>query len=249
MKSEGKTKNMNDEKENITQINRKIKQYAVALGSIVLIFAVIMVASNSIKKDIENETTTSINNDEVEAKVTNEPDTRKNETIIVPATEITTSYKADNIVNEESYSEKAVSAAPTSYILPLSTDIGLDYSQGIPVYNEVMGDWRTHDGVDFNGEYGDSVKSIADGIVKNVEKDALLGNVITVDYGGNVVASYAGVEPEDEIIKGVIVKQGQKLGTVSEIPCEVNAVFPHIHLEIRVNGELCDPMEVMGYYE
>lgn len=240
---------MNEEKENITEINRKIKQYAIALGSIALIFAVVAVAATSVKNDIKSEITTQINNNEVEVKVDDEPDTRKNETIIVPATEITTSYKSDDVVNEVTDSEKAVSAAPTSYTLPLGTDIGLDFSQGAPVYNEVMNDWRTHDGIDFNGEYGDNVKSIADGVIKNIENNALLGTVITVDHGGDVVASYYGVEPDESIIKGVIVKQGQKLGTVSEIPCEADAQFPHIHLEIRVDGELSDPMEVMGYYE
>ena len=240
---------MNDEKENITEINRKIKKYAIALGSAALIFAVVVVAATT-KDELSSENTTNgtTAQQEVEAKVTNQPDTRNNETIIVPATEITSSPVAANAADEMKESEKTASA-PVSYILPLGTDIGTDYSRGVPVYNEVMADWRTHDGVDFNGEYGDSVKSIADGVIKNVETDALFGSVITVDCGGGVVVSYCGTEPAEDIIKGVIVTQGQKLGTIAEIPCETDAQFPHLHLEIRVDGELCDPLEVMGYYE
>lgn len=241
--------NMNDDKENITAINSKIKKYAIALGSSALILAVVALASTSVNDLDAKESTTSAVTDEqeVEAKVTNEPDTREYETIVVPATEVTT---VPVVVSTEAVSETVkTSIAPVSYILPLGTDTGSDYSCGVPVYNDVMGDWRTHDGVDFNGDYGDGVKSIADGIVKNIESDALYGTIITVDHGGGVVASYCGTDPADDIIKGVIVSQGQKLGTVSEIPCEADAEFPHVHLEIRVDGQLCDPLEVMGYYE
>lgn len=240
---------MNDDKENITEINGKIKKYAIALCSSALILAVVALAATSVKDvSVEEPTTSAVtDNQEVEVKVTNEPDTRERETIIVPATEITTSPV---VASTEADSETVKSSvAPASYILPLGTDIGSDYSCGVPVYSDVMGDWRTHDGVDFNGDYGDGVKAIADGIVKNIESDALYGTIITVDHGGGIVASYCGAEPADDIIKGVIVSQGQKLGTVGEIPCESDAEFPHVHLEIRVDEQLCDPLEVMGYYE
>ena len=38
------------------------------------------------------------------------------------------------------------------------------------------------------------------------------------------------------------------IGTLGNIPCE-NKDGTHIHLEIRVNGELADPLEVMGLAE
>lgn len=236
---------MND-KENIVKVNKRIKKYAVSLGSVMLIFAVMAVVSVTNDSVVTQETTTSSSEKEVEVKIDNEPDTRTSETIIVPATVITTQAV---IVTEESTQDEQVNAAPDSYILPMGTDIGSDYSCGVPVYNSVMSDWRTHDGVDFNGDYGDGVKSIADGIVKGVTTDELMGSVITVDHGGGVVADYCGVVPADGIIKGVIVSQGQKLGEIGEIPCEADAEFPHLHLEIIVDGEYADPLEIMGYYE
>lgn len=240
---------MND-RENINDINRKIKKYAVAFCSVALILAVVAVAATTTDSVQKNETTTAVTTaeQEVEAKITDEPDTRNNETIVVPATEITTSSVVANAVQEMEESEKEASA-PTSYMLPLGTDIGTDYSCGVPVYNSVMSDWRTHDGVDFNGEYEDGVKAIADGVIKSVENDALMGGIIVVDHGGGVEAVYCGVDAQTDIIKGVIVSQGQKLGVIGDIPCEADAEFPHLHLEIRVDGELVDPLEVMGYYE
>lgn len=235
---------MNDEK-NI-EMQAKIKKYSIAVCSVVLIFAIVAVAavtSNDLAKEIE--TTTIAANEGVEAQLDNVPDTRDSETLIVPATEVTTVKQTVTTTVEETQED----TAPVSYILPLGTDIGNDYSMGVPVYNSVMGDWRTHDGVDFNGNYGDGVKAIADGTIKSIEADAVMGSTITVDHGGGVVATYCGVEVEDGLQRGLSVEQGDKLGTVTDIPGESDAEYPHLHLEIRVDGEICDPLEVMGYYE
>lgn len=240
---------MNDSNEKITEINGKIKKYAIAVSAFALIIAVMAVASKSVRQINTKEQTTVpfTQEQEVEAKVTNEPDTRSSETIIVPATEITTLPASEEVMFETE--ESTTAEAPASYILPMGTDIGSDYSCGIPVYNSVMGDWRTHDGVDFNGEYGDGVKSMADGVVRNVAEDPFYGSIITVDHGGGIVATYGGVEPCGDVVKGGNVTQGQKLGEICEIPCEADAQFPHLHLEIRKEGALCDPLEIMGFYE
>lgn len=232
---------MNNEKENAQQ---KIKKYSVAISSIILIIAIMAVAavtSNDLAEDI---TTTAPADKNVEAELNNVPDTRNNATLIVPATEITTQTSTETVTETTTEAD----TAPASYILPLGTDIGNDYSMGVPVYNSVMGDWRTHDGVDFNGNYGDSVKAVADGTVTSVDNDAVMGDVITINHGGGVEASYYGVTVSDSIVKGMKVTQGDKIGTIGTIPGEADADYPHIHLEIKVNGEVCDPLEVMGYY-
>lgn len=236
---------MNDDKDNISELTAKTKKYAVGIGACAFIFAVLALVVNNVKTEPETiivTTTTQVA--EVEAEVTNVPDTRKTETIIVPATEITTSQVFEPI--SESSTQRS---APVSYSLPLGTDIGKDYSRGVPVYSSVMGDWRTHDGVDFNGAYGDGVKAVADGIVREIKEDPLMGGTVVVDHGGGVVATYCGVVVDSELKRGFIVSESEKIGEIGFIPAESDSEFPHIHLEIRVDGELCDPLEVMGYYE
>ena len=241
---------MNDSNEKDMQINDTVRKIAFGLSAVVLVAAVTVLSlrsGNDAGKKEEFTTAPVTENMEVENKISNEPDTRVSETIIVPATEVTTQRIADD--TQATTAEKTTASAPASYVLPFGTDVGLDYSNGMPVYNDIMNDWRSHDGVDFNGECGDGVKAIADGIVREVATDALYASVIKVDHGGGVVASYCGVVPEEDIMPGVIVSRSQKIGEICEIPCESNAVFDHLHLEIRVDGELADPLEVMGYYE
>ena len=232
---QGRYDNMND---NI-EMNPKIKKYTIAIGlcSIVAALIALAVTGTDIKTQ-QTEQTTAAETQVVEAKVTGVADNRIYETIIVPATELTTTEKTTE--------EPTTRSAPVSYHLPLGTDMGNDYSMGIPVYNSIMDDWRTHNGVDFNGEYGDDVKAIADGIIRDVYDDEIMGATVVVDHGGGVVATYCGVIADEEIRRGIIVEKCDVLGKLSTIPVEADADFPHLHLEITVNGIPCDPLEVMG---
>ncbi len=230
---------MNEDKENIFEVSAKMKKYVFALGACMVIFAVLAVAVSDRGKTETQQTTLSIpttKSQQVEIQVQDEPDTREKITIFVPATQVTT----------EVTTEETTKGAPKSYSLPMGTDISNDYSRGVPVYNDVLNDWRTHNGIDFPGAYGDSVRCIADGIVTEIREDAVMGNVIVVDHGGGVEATYCGVIASDDIAENIFVAENAKLGSLGYIPSESTAEYPHLHLEIRVNGTITDPLEVMG---
>lgn len=241
---------MNGENERTEQINSKIKKYSIAFGSCALIFAIFALAVNSNDIVRNDEPPIVTENRNVDAEVTNIPDERQGATMIVPATEVTT--LGDNFFEVSETTEPvtaAVASAPSSFMLPLSTDVGKDYSMGVPVYNAVMADWRTHDGVDFNGALGDGVKATASGTVKDIRTDAIMGDTVVIDHGGNITASYCGVTAVDSLKKGMRVEKGDKIGELSGVPSEADAAFPHLHLEMRVDGEIADPLDVMGIYE
>ncbi len=221
----------------------KMKKYSIITSCAVVVIAITaLFITNTAKEPDTAETTTIGVTLGAEANVTNIPDNRIYETIIVPATELKTK-------KEETTTEITTEAAPASYALPLGTDMGNDYSRGIPVYNDVMADWRTHDGVDFNGAYGDGVKAIADGYIRDIYTDEIMGPTVVIDHGGDVIATYCGVEASEELKKGMHVDKCDKIGILSTIPSEADAECPHLHLEISVDGEISDPLEVMGLYE
>lgn len=237
---------MNDDKKNIRLLTANAKKYTIGIACCAFIFALLALVVSNVNSEPETvtqPTTTQVAG--VEAEVTNVPDTRHYETIIVPATEITTT----TVFEENTQDQTTERQAPVSYSLPLGTDIGKDYSRGVPVYSEVMGDWRTHDGVDFNGAYGDGIKAISNGIVKEIESDPFMGGTVVIDHGGGVIATYCGVEVDEKLKRGVMVSESEKIGEIGFVPAESDSQFPHLHLEIRVDGELCDPLEIMGYYE
>ena len=237
---------MNDEKEKIPETDLKLRKYITIIGTCMIAFAVLLVAISDNVKTENRQTTLAMPTtqaDQVKADAENEPDIRNEITIIVPATELQTTARQE-ITPLEEYTTKG---APASYSLPLSTAMGNDFSRGVPVYNEALADWRTHNGVDFLGAYGDGVKCIADGIVTEIRNDPVMGGVIVVDHGGGVVATYCGVEANETLSEDIFVAENDMLGTLGNIPCEASEEYHHLHLEIRVNGEIADPLEIMGY--
>ncbi len=129
------------------------------------------------------------------------------------------------------------------YILPMGNTVQKAYSDGQLLYCETMQDWRVHDGVDFAGESGQTVKALADGTVATVEEDPLWGAVITLDHGMDVLSIYRGVTPSVSV--GATVKVGDTIGTLGEIPCE-SAQGVHLHLEMTVDGNKVDPVKALG---
>lgn len=173
--------------------------------------------------------------DEVGGDVTGMPDERKT---TVPPTVPTTAAEPKTTV-------PSTKAQPAYFSLPLGTDISLDFSYGELVFSKTMNDWRVHNGVDFSGKVGDTVKSIADGTVLNVFDDELWGTVVEVDHGGGIIAKYCGLGRGSTAKKGDKLKMNDTVGMLGTIPVE-EAQGAHVHLEIRVNGKVSDPLTVMG---
>ncbi len=144
--------------------------------------------------------------------------------------------------------ESVADEAPVSYVLPLNNGISADYSMGVPVYSSTMADYRTHNGVDFKASAGESVLSIADGVVVSVTKDDNWGNTVQIQHSGSVVSTVSGLADEGLVYEGANVSAGDVIGVVGPVPVEEKD-GEHIHLEIRVNSELSDPLEIMGYSE
>ena len=138
--------------------------------------------------------------------------------------------------------------AKPHYSTPLSQTIGRDYSRGVPVFSPTMKDYRTHNGVDFLGMAGDTVRPIAQGEVLAVTHDPLWGYSVSVDHGDGVVSKISGLSDKDLPEAGSFVHENAVIGRVGEIPVEASE-SPHVHLEVRVNGRLADPLELMGLDE
>lgn len=71
--------------------------------------------------------------------------------------------------------------------------------------------------MDFKANKGAKVSAINDGLVLSVKTDALLGKVITIDHGGNLVAQYCGMDAVN-VSAGNYVTLGQDLGTLGTVP-------------------------------
>ena len=164
-----------------------------------------------------------------------------------PETEQSTEPSTQAVFEDNSPTLEATTAENTeiSFNLPVNGTLGKDYSMGLPVFSQTMSDYRTHNGIDITAEKGTQVKAAAPGTVTAVESDSVWGNTVEIDHGAGYVTRISGLADEGLIQKGCSVYPETVIGVVGNIPVEAQE-DEHIHFEIRLNGELQDPLEVLG---
>lgn len=80
---------------------------------------------------------------------------------------------------------------------------------------------------------------MADGVVTNASYSGSYGNLVKVDHGNGVETWYAHTS-KMYVKKGQEVKAGDEIATVGSTG---NSTGPHLHLEIRLNGEHINPQK------
>lgn len=119
------------------------------------------------------------------------------------------------------------------------------YSNGELVKSRTLGEWRTHDGIDIAAAEGDTVKAVADGVVKDVRQDSRWGWTVEVEHG-DVTVYYCGLAETVKVKAGQEVKQGDALGEVGNSSVLEASEEPHIHLAMKRDGKWIDPAEMLG---
>lgn len=176
----------------------------------------------------------------------NEPDNQTDQTqgqqVVEPLTNVADTRTTTTTVTTTVTTTAPTQAAEPLFVLPGSNTVSKAYSGATPVYSATMGDWRCHNGADFSGNEGMTVKVIADGMVKSVSEDAAWGGCIVVDHGFGVHSKYCGVTASVKV--GDTVKAADKIGTLSGVPCE-SADGCHLHLEVTVSDAYADPVKTI----
>ncbi|HXR56390.1 MAG TPA: peptidoglycan DD-metalloendopeptidase family protein [Casimicrobiaceae bacterium] len=108
--------------------------------------------------------------------------------------------------------------------------------------NPVLHTMRAHKGTDFAAPIGTPVRATADGVVTFVGQQTGYGNVIMLKHDGRYSTVYAHLSRfAAETKDGARVQQGETIGYVGQTGW---ATGPHLHYELRVDGEPRDPLTV-----
>ncbi|MDP2772725.1 MAG: M23 family metallopeptidase [Nocardioides sp.] len=94
-----------------------------------------------------------------------------------------------------------------------------------------------HTGLDFNGNTGDPIYSVANGVVTSVGYDGAYGNktVVTLEDGTEIWYCH---QTTMAVSEGEVVRAGETIGTVGTTG---NVTGSHLHLEVRPGGG--DPVD------
>ena len=101
----------------------------------------------------------------------------------------------------------------------------------------IYGTARLHTGIDYGADTGTPIRAAADGVVVSAGWYGGYGNATIIDHGGGIATLY-GHQSSIGVSPGQKVTQGQTIGRVG---CTGDCTGPHVHFEVRVNGDPVDP--------
>lgn len=98
-------------------------------------------------------------------------------------------------------------------------------------------DGRMHEGIDIAVPHGTPVRAVAAGRVTYADWAGSYGILVTIDHGGGIETRYAHnsrvlVRPGDYVQAGQVVARSGSTG---------RSTGPHVHFELRVDGQAVDP--------
>lgn len=98
---------------------------------------------------------------------------------------------------------------------------------------------NAHMGTDFDGNTGDPIKSVAEGVVVLARPCYYSGNTVIVGHGGGLFTSYFHMTHMD-VKPGQVVARGEQLGVVGKTG---RVTGPHLHLGVKIFDRLVDAEE------
>lgn len=101
----------------------------------------------------------------------------------------------------------------------------------------IYGTSRLHTGIDYGADEGTPIRAAADGVVVSAGWYGGYGNATIIDHGGGIATLY-GHQSAMSVSAGQKVTQGQTIGRVG---CTGDCTGPHVHFEVRVNGDPVNP--------
>lgn len=128
-------------------------------------------------------------------------------------------------------------------MLPNSSPVEVAYSSSSYGWriDPLNGHRAFHEGLDFPALVGTPVYAAADGIVTEATHTPDYGNLLKIDHGSGLETRYA--HNERLMVKsGDRVVKGQKIAVVGNTG---RSTGPHLHYEIRLNGNPLDPRQYL----
>lgn len=118
-------------------------------------------------------------------------------------------------------------------------------------YNSSSYGWRIdpfnghkafHEGLDFPADSGTPILAAADGIVTAAEQTPDYGNIVKIHHGSGLETRYAHAS-KILVRVGDRVTKGQQVALVGNTG---RSTGPHLHYEIRLNGNALDPRQYLN---
>lgn len=153
----------------------------------------------------------------------------------------------ENIEDTNKQPDVPSSTAPVVFVLPVDgPELIKGYSSTELFYNETLGQWESHKGVDL---VSDNLKvyAVLAGTVTNVVKNYENGTTITIAHEDGFVSVYSSLDADVLVAVDDKVSKGQEIAKMSASSANEQAQGNHLHFELFKNGEKVDPSNYLTF--
>lgn len=138
--------------------------------------------------------------------------------------------------------EEVEESQATVFTWPVRGIISSEYSLEVFAYDETMGDWRVHKGLDIDCAVGTQVLALTQGTVSAVYEDELMGMTVIIDHGSGLESIYCNLAENPTVKVGDAVTTGTVIGSVGTTAIAESKAPSHLHFEVKQDGENMDPV-------
>ena len=146
---------------------------------------------------------------------------------------------------EEAAAQSGPTAEDLNFIWPIIGEVTVLHSPESLIYDETMGDWRTHQGIDIAAQKGTKVTAACAGTVTDIYEDDMYGTTVKIDHGAGVVSIYSNLASVPTVVVGDNVTEGAVIGSVGDTALAETADADHLHLAFTVDGVFVDPLDLL----
>lgn len=218
----------------------------VMLMAVAIIAAVAGAMSRS-KQIADNNIGKNTDTTAVEDAVKNKESEPEAEDVFKPSKEDET--KAEEGTTADSETEKTEAEPLPQFVNPTSGALIKEYSIEVPVFSVTMEDYRTHNGIDIYVQNGERILAAAGGTVKEIWEDPMMGTCMSISHSGGAETIYKNLSPEipEGISVGAQVSEGSFIAVGGESALAEISEEPHLHFEMKVNGEFVNPCDYINF--
>ena len=114
-----------------------------------------------------------------------------------------------------------------------------------PRINPVTGKFSQHKGIDLAAPEGSDVYAVKSGTVTGVGTDPVLGNYVLISHENNWVSCYGHLS----LIITALHAEVQSGTLIAKVGSTGQSTGPHLHFELRQNGQSRDPAGLLGLFK
>lgn len=130
------------------------------------------------------------------------------------------------------------SIVSSGYAWPIKGEITSPFGWRV---HPVFGTEKFHTGLDIGADYGDPIVAANSGTVIYADWMGGYGNAVMIDHGGGIVTLY-GHNSSLAVYNGQQVAKGQIIAYAGSTGYSTG---PHCHFEVRIHGEVTDPLDYL----